>query len=465
MKLISGLILMLGITQLLLASSKFKLDVGEEPTVLAGDTIDLNGKVLSGDKSKIDYYQWEENGKVLKNTSGDEIVYWDEANAENEYLPKGRGIHVLKLVVFDTLGKKYTKRLKVNVESTANIKIGKDDLKFDISPEFPVKREQRPEGNFRLSRGHYLDVNVGDVIPLSGIVDASKKHLVDSYRWELNGKIIKNQLGDEILYWDEENRENDYVPKVAGREFLKFIVTDINGKETSKTLLLKISDKQGDHDNDMASATKIELNKIITAKKQIKNDHDFFKFEIDEKKYVQVVFRQKGPRKVRVLSANGEELVLKYQSIPASGGMYRMYQTVFEKGVYYVDVLAPRLGDYTLEIITDNIENDKYGDSKSVATELQLGSKTVGYINTREDIDYFYVVAPQTGQLIVKNIADNAPYGVDINGVYFKSNNNASSYSFNVEKGKKYYIALTYHQSRYNTHFKQFKYKLSLSLK
>jgi len=66
MKLINGLVILLSITQILSAksSSEFKLDVGTEQTILLGDIIDLNGKVLSGDKNNIDHYQWEENGKV-----------------------------------------------------------------------------------------------------------------------------------------------------------------------------------------------------------------------------------------------------------------------------------------------------------------------------------------------------------------------------------------------------------------
>ena len=453
MKIISGLILMLGITQLLSASSsEFKLDVGTEQTVLVGDIIELNGKVLSGDKSKIDYYQWEEKGKVLKNTSGDEIVYWDEANAENGYLPKEKGSHVLKFVVFDTLGKKHIKRLMVNVESTANIKIGEDDLKFDISPEFPVKREQRPEGNYRLSRGHYLDVNVGDVIPLSGIVDASKKHLVDSYRWELNGKIIKNQLGDEILYWDEENRENDYAPKVAGREFLKFIVTDINGRDISKTLLLKIKDKNSKdkHGNDKDSATKIAVNTVVNGEKNYPDDHDFFSFTLNKKQYVEIHINYFGKSKRATLYTSNLEKITSHRSVPGSS-LYRPINLLLDAGTYYVDASLYD-GLYTLEVKTTEVAPvDEYGDTKETATEIFDATTINSYINKTEDIDYFYFIPKSNGTVTIK------PTGVP--KVQVRNEYKYEDDLISVKKGEKLYLKVKLPSRRYGQHA----YSFSLS--
>jgi len=354
MKIINGLVMVLSITQILSAYD-FTLDVGSQQTVLSGETIDLNGKVLSGDKSKIDHYQWEENGKVLKNTSGDEIIYEDDANAENGYAPKGKGKHILKFVVFEESGQRHVKHLVVEVDKKENVRINKvKDMTFDIRAEFPVKREQRPEGNYRLSEGHYLDVKVGDIVPLSGIIDASKKSLVDFYTWESHGKILKNQLNDEIQYWDEENRENDYVPQKVGNEFLYFVVTDINGVKHSKTLLLKVKSKdanQDDHGNTMATATTIELNKKINALFETNDDNDFFKFTLDKKQDVTIVFYQRGTRKVSsVLTEEGDVIKMNYRSVPGSP-YFRSKPTTLEAGTYYVN-LKFRFGQYSVEVQT-----------------------------------------------------------------------------------------------------------------
>ena len=464
MKIINGLIIILSITQILSAtvSGEFKLDAGSQQTIILGDKIDLHGKVLSGDKSKIDHYQWEENGKVIKNSSGDEIVYWKDVNAENGYVPKGKGNHIFKFVVVDTVGKKHVKRLLIQVDTKKDVYISQDkDLKFDLRPEFLVKREQRSEGNYRLSRGHYLEVKVGDVIPLSGVIDPSKKHLIDSYRWELHGKVLKNQLGDEIIYWDEENRENDYVPKKSGKEFLHFTVIDINGEKTSKTLLLKISraDGQDDYGDDIATATKIKLNKTIKGKYETKNDHDFFKFTIDKREYVRIVYtRGGGPRKVKkVLTSDGKEMSLTYSSIPASGGMYRANQTIFEPGTYYIELYQGAVDSYSLIVKAEDIvDNDEYGNTKKSAKKVTLNSKIEGYINNRKDIDYFYLIAPKTGTLTIKDTLKTR---------LLKINGSNHSDSFHVNKGAKYYFALTHTNSCCTGWLTQLKYKLSLSIK
>jgi len=455
MKLINGLVILLSITQILSAksSSEFKLDVGTEQTILLGDIIDLNGKVLSGDKNNIDHYQWEENGKVISNTSGDEIIYWDEENAENGYAPKSKGNHILKYVVVDTAGKKHIKRLLVKVETKANTNINKRDLKFDIRAEFPIKRGERDPAN-RLFRSYYLDVNVGDVIPLSGVISSSKKHLVDFYHWELKGKVIQNQLHDDILYWDEENRENDYIPRKPGKEFLEFVVTDVNGKKITKTLILKVVDKNGkdDHGNTMATATEIPLNKVIHATHETNNDNDFFKFTIDKKQNIKVVLTQKGPRKVKVLSADGKSIEIKYTVIPASGGMYRAQPRVFEPGTYYVDVNR-NFGNYTLEVQAYELNPvDEYGNTRETSTNILDGTTIDSYMNSTEDVDYFYFMPKADGTV---SITPTGTPRVDIGGQFTYGD------PIKVKKGKKFYFTVHLGSRTYGVH----PYRFSLSFK
>lgn len=446
-------------------ASTFTLDAGSEQFISSGDIIDLNGKVTSGDKNTIDHYKWEENGKVLKNTAGDEIMYWDESHALNGHIVSGKGMHILKFIVVDISGKEHVQRLIVNVGTQDKVTIVEEDLTFDISSDFPIKREQRSQENYRLSRGHYLDVKVGDVIPLSGVIDVSKKYLVSSYHWELDGKILKNKLNEDILYWDENNRVHNYVLTQSGKEFLEFVVTDINGEQTKKTLLLKIIDESGndDHGNTMDTATEISLNKVISGKHETNNDNDFFKFTLDKKQYIQVVMEQHGPRKVSVLSEDGEKIELKYVSVPASGGMYRIYQTLFNTGTYYVNVNRT-LGDYTLEIKAEDVVEDKYGDSKSNATNINLDSKTVGYINSYDDIDYFSFVAPKTGKLTLEYDTERSDFlKIDFSERSERINNN--TVSIDIKKGKKYYFSLSKSSYRGSDSRQQMKYTLSFSIK
>ena len=375
------------------ATNEFKLDVGTPQTILLGDIIDLNGKVLSGDKSKIDHYQWEENGEILKNTAGNEIVYWDDANAENGYAPEGEGNHILKFVLLEESGKKHVKDLIVNVDKKDDAYIRqRKDMTFDLRPEFKVKTEVASWNNYHAFDGHYLDVKVGDIVSLSGIVSSSKKYLVDFYSWESQkGTILKNQLDDEIQYWDEENRENDYVPQEIGNEFLHFVVTDINGVRHSKTLLLKVTSKdinEDDHGNTMAMATEIELNKEVDALFETKGDHDFFKFTLDKKQNVKVVLNRRGTRKVKVLDSEGKAMPIEYSSVPGSA-LYRAKPTVFESGTYYVDASSD-FGKYTLEVQAYDLNPiDEYPESP--ATEVFPGTIIKSHINSRKDVDCFYM--------------------------------------------------------------------------
>jgi hypothetical protein len=262
-------------------------------------------------------------------------------------------------------------------------------MTFDIRAEFPVKREQRPEGNYRLSEGHYLDVKVGDIVPLSGIIDASKKSLVDFYTWESrDGTILKNQLNDEIQYWDEENRENDYVPQAVGREFLNFVVTDIHGVKHSKTLLLKVRSKdanQDDHGNSIATATTIELNKKVDGVFENQSDKDFFKFTLDKKQNVKLGYSRF--RKVGLLDSEGKTLHFKYLSVPGSS-LYRTTPIKLESGTYYIRT-GGHVGKYTLEVIAyDDNPIDKYPEHP--ATKVSPGTVIKSYINSKNDKDCFY---------------------------------------------------------------------------
>jgi len=388
MKIINGLIIALSITQML-SANEFKLDVGNQQTVLAGDIIDLNGKVLSGDKSKIDHYQWEENGKVLKNTAEDEIIYEDDANAENGYAPKGKGNHILKFVLVEESGKRHVKRLLVTVDKKDNVYISqRNDMTFDLRAEFKVKTEVASWNNYHAFDGHYLEVKVGDIVPLSGIVNSSKKYLVDFYTWESHGKILKNQLNDEIQYWDEENRENDYVPQAVGREFLNFVVTDIHGVKHSKTLLLKVRSKdanQDDHGNSIATATTIELNKKVDGVFENQSDKDFFKFTLDKKQNVKLGYSRF--RKVGLLDSEGKTLHFKYLSVPGSS-LYRTTPIKLESGTYYIRT-GGHVGKYTLEVIAyDDNPIDKYPEHP--ATKVSPGTVIKSYINSKNDKDCFY---------------------------------------------------------------------------
>ena len=400
MKIINGLIIICSLTQLLSATSpsKFQLDVGTTESLLLGDILDLNGKVLSGDKSKIDHYQWEENGKVLKNTSGNEIIYWDDANAENGYAPKTKGNHVLKFVVVDEAGNKHTKRLLVNVETTNNIKIEKSDLKFDLKDKLNLKF------------GNKIDINKGEMIPLSGIISPSKKHLVDHYRWELNGKVLKNQLEDEIIYWDDENRENDYVPH-AKKETLKFIVTDINGNETYKELFIHITNKNNsdDYGNTKDTATKISLKSQIKGEIETSDDVDFFYFEVDKPVFIKLEPYKGSSGEEKYLPMPFHILTEKLEKMPKL--YYRKNSIMIrrtiklEPGKYYIK-LSGGIYSYGFSFSTEDAPvEDDVANSMDNATEIVLDKKTTkitGMHDYNADKDFFTFTLDQDQYVQIK---------------------------------------------------------------
>ena len=197
------------------ASTPLTLNAGKNQSIKLGEFIVLNGKIKSGDRSQIEYYQWIENGKVLKNMIGDEILYNDAIYAENDYKPTTAGNHLLYFQAVTHSGKVYSDTLLLEVK-------GKND------------------NNFVVDAGSDKSIKLGEFIVLNGKIKSGDKSKIEYYQWTENGKTLKNALAEEILYDNVIYAENDYKPAIAGNHILQFEVIGFNGKVYSDTLTLTV---------------------------------------------------------------------------------------------------------------------------------------------------------------------------------------------------------------------------------
>ena len=211
-------LLLISLISTMEAKAPFTLNAGKNQTIILGDSITLNGKITSGKKSQIEYYQWTEKAKVLHNTFGDEILYNDASNAENGYTPARVGEHLLRFQAMAHNGEIYEDTLLIIVKNHND----NNDLIIDA--------------------GSDTTINLGEFITLKGVV---KKGKIDGnvYSWEENDKLIINMAGDEILTVDYEERENHYKPTTIGKHQLTFHVESENGKVYSDTLILTVKKK------------------------------------------------------------------------------------------------------------------------------------------------------------------------------------------------------------------------------
>ena len=318
----------------------------KDKTIILGNSITLNAEITAGDKNNIDFYKWEENGKVLKNAEGEKIEYWDEVNSENDYIPKKEGVHFLKFIVTDTEGEEYSRSIRLEVIKATSLPANR--LYLDM-------RGVKENAN----KSYSMTMKLGDFVRLRGRLSALAKYkeLVDSYHWEKDGKILKNMVNDDIQYWDESNRENDYKPTKAGVEHLKFVLTDVYGEKVILKLTLTIKkgdDLDDDHGNSREDATKIALNKTVTGEKNYGNDHDFFSFTLDKKQYVKVNIKY-GRRSKKATLYTSELKLIPSHHIIAGSNSYSPIRLLLEAGTYYVDASLYISGAYTLKIETDDI--------------------------------------------------------------------------------------------------------------
>ena len=178
------LLMLISLISTMEAKSILTLNAGKNQSIKIGNSIVLNGKVVKGNKSKIEYYQWTEKGKVLNNALGDEILYTNIADAENDYKPT-LGEHLLHFEAIGFDGKKYDDTLLVVVTKDGN--------------------------GFIIDAGEDKTLTLGEIIVLNGVIQiGTKKNNIS--KWLENGKVLKNALGDEILYTNYADRENDYRP-------------------------------------------------------------------------------------------------------------------------------------------------------------------------------------------------------------------------------------------------------------
>jgi len=206
----------------ILNASVYYLDAGKNQTIHLGESVVLNGLITKGDISSVEYYQWSEHGKILHNMSDDEILYTNYKDRENGYLPKSVGKHILLFNVVKN-GRAYSDRITINVKP---------------------KLEK-----YTLNAGPDKVIYEDEFFVLNGLLTNGDKVGIEYYQWiDNNGQILNNMLGDEILYVDYEDRENDY-QAVLGKHTLTFQAIANNGKIYSDSMIVVVK-KRGSSSKD-----------------------------------------------------------------------------------------------------------------------------------------------------------------------------------------------------------------------
>ncbi|MCB4781227.1 MAG: PPC domain-containing protein, partial [Sulfurovum sp.] len=205
-----------------------------------------------------------------------------------------------------------------------------------------------------------------------------------------------------------------------------------------------------DNDNNISTATLINVTTTTepiktTGHIDVAGDNDYFKIVIPSAG--RLIVRTEGTTDTYgyLLDSNGEELASNDNSgfFPKNFKIVK-YITAGTAGTYYVRIRGSSsdvTGAYTFVAqfesgITEG--SDDHSNSIVGATPINPNSRTQGRINVGQDEDYFKIVIPEAGMLIVTTATDvDDPmdtYGYldDENGDAIVRNNNGSTVNFKI---------------------------------
>ncbi|MCB4784608.1 MAG: PPC domain-containing protein, partial [Sulfurovum sp.] len=205
-----------------------------------------------------------------------------------------------------------------------------------------------------------------------------------------------------------------------------------------------------DDDNNISTATLINVTTTTepiktTRRIDVAGDNDYFKIVIPSAG--RLIVRTEGTTDTYgyLLDSNGEELASNDNSgfFPKNFKIVK-YITAGTAGTYYVRIRGSSsdvTGAYTFVAqfesgITEG--SDDHSNSIVGATPINPNSRTQGRINVGQDEDYFKIVIPEAGMLIVTTATDvDDPmdtYGYldDENGDAIVRNNNGSTVNFKI---------------------------------
>ena len=429
-------------------SKDIKLSINRPVTLHLGATFTLHGYVSQGNKSDIEYYHWEENGKVLKNVDGAEILFYDYANRYNDIKLTTGGKHVLTFVAHDFTGKLYKKSFtltvhKVKVDSGGDVTLEQGDI-IKLEGKVFKTKEKIIKYTWKLGTLYY---------------DKFRRRSV--YRWD----VIKDINGKKIIYFDNKDRVHYYKPKNYGTVYLKFVVITADNSESSswKKLTITPIDIPDDHGDTFATATPIVVNKEIPGVLNTTEDKDYFKFTLDKKQYLYSRLTTQCTRQYQSLY-NDKHQFIQHQLFFPHHTPYRSKNTLLEKGVYYLNIHGFKTCDnynYTFEIETHDIQTkDVHGNTKETASEIPLNGVVKGYLVSNLDIDFFKITPKKAGEIRLELLNKPRP-----TGIRRIAPDGAVSYgqgAFPVKAGETYYFSMSHRHPHAD---KQAYYEFSVAFK
>ena len=523
-----------------MGSGEYVLDVGFDRAALSitlGNFVKLQGSIKQGDESQIEEYRWEKDGQVIKNMAGDEIRYYDKVNRFNDYKPTKEGRENLDFIVITKDGKRYQKQFRLY-----------------------AKQVQK---RFRLGISTKSKIKLGEFVTLNGTVIEGNKSEIEYYYWEEKEVTLKNMLGDEILYYDEANRLNDYKPKTTGRHILKFVAHEFNGAEYGVDFALQVDNmtieagapvtitlgetvklegkviegntsnvlryewrkvrnhrlrtfkdinnkesiyvegddpiiyykpiiyglhyfyfvvttKAGnelrdikkvsvipqvspdDYGDTPETATDIAINTVIRGKLNSLTDHDYFRFTLNKAQFMYPQFSTSCRKKYLSLADSDLNGISLQYGAPGGHGVVINKKILLQAGSYYLDVHPVQKcssPDYSINITTDDIVvGDDYGNDAETASTVSLNSIIEGVISPKTDKDYFKFTATENGTVVLKRVPG---FGLArIPSSIFVRPYKPLGYRVAVKAGQTYYFSVS---PRHFYPGDQERYKLSLT--
>ncbi|MCB4760201.1 MAG: pre-peptidase C-terminal domain-containing protein, partial [Sulfurovum sp.] len=232
----------------------------------------------------------------------------------------------------------------------------------------------------------------------------------------------------------------------------------VSGGESGKTPSGGSSNASSgdDHKNSMVGATPINLTSTTSGDIEVAGDVDWFKVVIPSTGRLVVETTGSIDAEGTLYDASGRHQIA-YDDDGGTDHNFKIMQTV-TAGTYYVEVRhrASGTGIYALSasFTASTPVSDDYGNTKNTAATIGTTSTTSGEIETAGDEDWFKVVIPSAGTLVVNTTGSTDTYGylLDANNREIESNDDGGlDRNFKISKfittAGTYYVRVKHHST------------------
>ncbi|MCB4752675.1 MAG: PPC domain-containing protein [Sulfurovum sp.] len=262
----------------------------------------------------------------------------------------------------------------------------------------------------------------------------------DTLGYFLNASGGRIALDDDAGSYSNFNIEERVT---AGTYYVK-VQHNSSGGTGRYTLVVNFTlQRSDDHGNSMNAATTTRLNGRISGSIEVAGDEDWFKVVMPRTGILMIQTLGQTDTVGYLYNADGSQIAADNNG--GSGHNFLIIRSV-AAGTYYVRVKHPSssgIGTYWLDI---SLESD-HSNRIDTATSIDLNSTTLGHINKVGDVDWFKIVIPRTGTLVVEttDTTDTKGYLYNASGVQLASNDNISSSNHNFKISKFITVAGTYY--------------------